>query len=128
MGKRIIRKEHDNAIIRKRVRGGNYSTTEQKTGQYWIDGKEIYRKVIDFGALPNATYKNVQHGISNLDTVVRQFGFTNINGTILPIPAANPDPQYSMTLQTTSSIVTVMTGTNRTSYNAIIILEYTKSS
>jgi len=84
--------------------------------------------VIDFGALPNATYKNVQHGISNLDTVVRQFGFTNINGTILPIPAANPDPQYSMTLQTTSSIVTVMTGTNRTSYNATIILEYTKSS
>lgn len=25
----------------------SYSTTEQKTGGYWIDGKPIYRKVIE---------------------------------------------------------------------------------
>jgi len=123
-----MKERNKNAILRKYVRGGDYSTTEQKTGLKWIDGKDIYRKVIDFGALPNATYKNVQHGISNLGEVLKQFGFVNINGTTLPIPAANPDPLYSITLQTTSSVVTVITGTNRSAYNATIILEYTKSS
>ena len=35
-----------------------YSTTEINTGMKWIDGKPIYRKVVDFGSLPNNTYKD----------------------------------------------------------------------
>lgn len=31
--------------------GNNYSTDEIKTGQTWIDGKPIYRKVISTGAI-----------------------------------------------------------------------------
>ena len=30
-----------------------YSTDEVKTNKVWIDGKPIYRKVVDCGALPN---------------------------------------------------------------------------
>ena len=37
----------------------SYSTNEVKTGGKWIDGKPIYRKVVDFGALPNASEKTV---------------------------------------------------------------------
>ena len=43
----------------------SYSTAETWTGGYWIDGKKIYRKVVDCGALPNAATKNVPHGIVN---------------------------------------------------------------
>ena len=33
----------------------SYSTSEKFTGEYWIDGRPIYQKVINFGALPNGT-------------------------------------------------------------------------
>ena len=36
------------------ISGVAYSTTEHKTGRKWVDGKDIYEKVIDFtGALGN---------------------------------------------------------------------------
>lgn len=50
--------------------GLNYSESEQDTGLYWIDNKKIYQKTVDFGSLPNSTTKSVNHGISNLETVV----------------------------------------------------------
>lgn len=47
----------------------NYLTDEQIVGT-WIDGKPIYQKTVEFGALPNKTTKSVAHNIDNLDTVV----------------------------------------------------------
>ena len=38
----------------------DYSMTEQNTGRLWIDGKVIYRKVVNLGSLPNAT-RGVAH-------------------------------------------------------------------
>lgn len=112
----------------KAYTGGNYSTDEVFTGKYWIDGKEIYRKVIDFGNLPNASTKAVAHGISSVGTIIRQSGLTVINGITVPIPAANPEPTLSMTLQTDSTNVVIITGANRSSYTAKVILEYTKAN
>lgn len=57
-----------------------YSTSEMLTGQEWIDGKVIYRKVISCGALPNATLKNVAHGVSGMTKVLSLRG-TATNGT-----------------------------------------------
>lgn len=45
----------------------SYSTTEHKTGKKWIDGKDIYSKVVDVGNLPNTTGKAVAHSIQNVD-------------------------------------------------------------
>lgn len=41
-----------------------YSTTEQLTGDVWIDGKPKYRKTINIGALPNNTTKTVAHYVT----------------------------------------------------------------
>lgn len=46
-----------------------YSTEERQVG-CWKDGKPLYQKTIDFGALPANTTKNVNHNISNLDIIV----------------------------------------------------------
>ena len=46
-----------------------YSTTEKVIGT-WIDGKPVYRKVVEIGALGNNGTKTVPHGISNLKQVV----------------------------------------------------------
>ena len=47
----------------------DYSTTEKIVGT-WVDGKPIYQKTINFGALPNATSKSVAHNISNMKDAV----------------------------------------------------------
>ena len=54
--------------------GEKYSTTERKVGT-WIDGKPVYQKTIDCGALPNSTNKTVAHNVSNINIIVRAFGF-----------------------------------------------------
>ena len=45
----------------------SYFTDEIDTGMKWIDGKPIYRKVINVGALPNNSEKTIAHNISNID-------------------------------------------------------------
>ena len=48
----------------------DYSYEEQFTGRRWVDGKKIYQKTVDCGALPNKSTKVVAHGIANLDQII----------------------------------------------------------
>ena len=68
-----------------------YSTDERVVGK-WIDGSDIYEKTVNTGAMPNATIKDVAHGITNLGKVIEIKGIMmNSSGTIAaPIPAVNP--------------------------------------
>ena len=50
---------------------GDYSTSEVDTGFTWIDGKHIYKKTINFGALPNNDTKRVDHGVTNIDRIIQ---------------------------------------------------------
>ena len=54
----------------------SYSTTEQKTGKKWIDGKMIYRKVIQ-GTFANGTVL-----LNNVDMMTFCYGLTG--GDMLP--------------------------------------------
>ena len=108
----------------------DYSTNETATGQRWIDGKMIYRKVIDFGALPNAAGKAVNHNIIGLTRVISVTGtaFHSTGGDpqTYPLPRVNPTSTYSMDLYASATTVTIATAYNYSTYNAYIILEYTK--
>ena len=46
----------------------NYSEEEQVVGT-WVDGKPLYRKVINFGAFPNDTEILVAHNIANVNQI-----------------------------------------------------------
>lgn len=112
----------------------SYSTTEQVVGK-WIDGSLIYRKVVDFGVLPNATQKKVAHGINNLAWVVNAYAVskrTNQDSTHtwFPINQARPDTvDNSIGLWVEDTEITIQTGIDRTnSTGTYVILEYTKSS
>ena len=67
---------------------GNYSTTEKDTGYTWIDGSKIYKKTINLNGLPNATTKNVPHGISNLGRIIKQetWGYSSSSNTSIFVP------------------------------------------
>ena len=66
---------------------GNYSLQEQDTGFTWVDGYKVYKKTIDFGALPANDVKNVAHNIDNLRWVIRYFATSmNSAGQFLTLP------------------------------------------
>lgn len=49
----------------------HYSTEETKTGNYWIDGKPIYRKVVQVTiSLPGNSWTNTGINISDVETLV----------------------------------------------------------
>jgi len=106
----------------------DYSTVEQDTGRKWIDGRTIYRKVIDLGTLPNTASASVAHDITNIGAIVSLTGWAT-NGTIyFPLPLArfnNFASQIGLYADTTN--VTVEAGTDRTAFTGYAILEYTKT-
>ena len=64
-----------------------YSTEEQIVGS-WIDGKPLYQKTIDCGALPNAGSKSIAHGISNLKRIINFYGYAyrQTDSTFIVLP------------------------------------------
>ena len=72
-----------------------YSTDETVIGT-WIDGKPIYRKVIDFGALPNANTKSVAHNINDIKIFTKAYGiaYRDSDKINMPLPYVN---KYAIT-------------------------------
>ena len=109
-----------------------YSTTETKTNKVWIDGKPIYRKVVEIGVLPNATTKTVAHGISNLGRVVHLYG-TFVNSpykwATIPWASTGASTGNNISCELDSADVKVTTGVDRTmDDNCYVIIEYTKTT
>lgn len=110
----------------------SYSTSEINTGAKWIDGKDIYKKTVSFGALPNATYKSVSHGISGIDVVTQVTGVAKntTSGTQIIFPyigeAANAAERF--TFYIASSNVTTYAQSNLSAWNqAYFTIYYTKA-
>lgn len=108
--------------------GDEYTTTEEECGK-WL-GAPLYRKTVNLEGLPNATYKDVSSGLSNI-TVVKMVGIaTGADGTI-PIPYAALDT-YSKNVTFTylyaDNVIRVSTGVDRTGFtSAYCTLYYTKN-
>lgn len=106
-----------------------YSTTEINTGMKWIDGKLIYRKVINFGTLPNNGGKSVNTGITDLGEIINIRGYSDNGNQTLPIPHVATSPQNSIQIACglNNQQVRITTASDRSSYtNTKVILEYTK--
>ena len=119
------------------VYGGNvynpdYSTSEALAGFTWIDGSPVYKKTINFGALPDSTTKQVQHGITNLNRVIKMEGYSyrSADGLTFPLNfssvVANAN---SIGTTVTPTYISVDTGMNRNNISeCYITLYYTKTS
>ena len=105
---------------------GNYSTSEVATEFKWIDGKTIYKKTINFGTLPNATFKDVAHGITGLTAVINTYGYSYSGTTFRPLPFPGSLTNFvGVSLDATN--ITVTTATNLTTYTTTYItVVYTK--
>ena len=93
--------------------------------------RNVYRMVINFGALPNTATKSVAHGIP----ITTGYTFTRIyatasdttNRTYIPIPYASPTDANEIEINVDATNVNIITGSNRTTYNVCyVVLEYLK--
>lgn len=117
---------------KKQPLGDTYSRTETLIGT-WVDGKPLYRKTIDFGALPNNTEKQVSTGLTGCQ-IVKMYGtatYTSNNATQVPIPYVDcSNLANSMTLiaRDYGTKIGIKTAINYSAFSAEVVLEYTKNS
>lgn len=108
-----------------------YSTDRESNFFY----RDVYRKVIDFGALPNNTTKNVAHGISTTKdySMVHMYGSATKTNAVfqeaIPIPFVNvPVPAQGVELKMDATNIKITTKLgNFNLYNrCFIVVEYIK--
>jgi hypothetical protein len=121
----------DNEEIYKQGQNEVYSTSERIIGT-WIDGKPLYRKVIDCGALPNNATKAINHNVTNVNYMVKVEG-TAWNPTIknaFPLNLSRPSsPTGAIGLWYDETQIKIETATDRSAWTkTYVILEYTKTT
>ncbi len=98
------------------------------TPAYALD-RQVIRKVINFGALPNAGTKSVAHGITctPMTTSTRIYGSASdtTGKNYITLPYASPTLVNNIELNLDATNVNIITGSNRSNFNiTYIILEY----
>jgi hypothetical protein len=93
--------------------------------------RQVFRKVINFGSLPNAAAKSVAHGLSVTPgySATRIYGAAtnNTQTSFIPLPFASPTLNENIKLEMTNTNVVVTTGIDRTAYTTCyLIVEYIK--
>ena len=110
------------------VSGSMYSTSEVLTGAQWVDGSPIYAQTVATGALPDNAIGTVQLSASNINTIVKIYGFASSGNTTIPLPYYSIDGDtYGVQVSVASNAVSIKTGGDRSSYSGYITVEYTKT-
>ncbi len=133
------------ALVLNSKESGYYPLVEFVNGQLYFPNplltssttrvptqRQVIRKVINFGALPNTATKSVAHGVDITNT----YTFTNVTATStdtlaltgLNIPYASATAANSIELNTDATNVNITTGINRTAFNqTYVLLEFITS-
>lgn len=122
--------------LRKKNVYFQYSTSEQFTGEYWVDGKKIYCKTIHTGPLPTGVYE-IKHNISNFGTFIKangviiQGGVNQIN--LFPEPCIDATTTYGASIRDiTKTKLTTLLGTGYVGGGSVtesyITIYYTKNN
>lgn len=97
--------------------GVEYRTTERYNGQ------PVYCKLVNFGALPNATQKVVKHNIPNVSSVISVYGSAQdqaigVGAFGAQVTGINAD----------NTNVAIWTSADLSNYSAYVAIKYTKTT
>lgn len=115
--------------------GNKYSTDEQDTGQKWIDGRPIYRKVVRGTVnMTGGATSILPHGIQGLTSrweLIRYYGNMRLGGTLSNNPRKQALPYIENTHQSGITSIDETTVAISGSYpwgnsEISIVLEYVK--
>lgn len=126
----------DNAVTAAKMDlstlSGNYSTSEVDTGYTWVNGKHIYKKTINCGALPNTTTKTVAHGVSDIARIIKFEGwaYKSASDPDFPLPYVSPNATNSVGLAITpNDSINITTGSDRSTWTeSYVTMYYTKTT
>ena len=129
----VVETGNMNAVTSNAVANAlSYSTTEQLTGGTWLDGRPIYKKTIDTGALPSSSGdKLVNHNISNLDMTIHFEGvaFSPSSKVALNLPHVANNKSYDIGVDVRETQININVGTNRSAYSvSYVTLFYVKTT
>ena len=109
----------------------HYLTNEVIVGT-WIDGKPIYEKTFDIGAISAGDTKNIDISSLNIDyvTEIKGCGYSSQYNQSLPLPFVHSQSVYVISVNTTSSNanLAVATGSGVSLSKSSITIQYTKST
>lgn len=111
--------------------GGAYSTDEVDSGSKWIDGKTIYRKVVEFTAITNGRANDMAIGASGtIETIVgyRGMGYKTGKTYYWSIPHYDTRSQYTIMIELVmgdAPLVRITPGSGRDLAYAFVVVEYT---
>jgi hypothetical protein len=113
-----------------KTNGVNLGTTETITNDYFM-GYPVYAKVVNFGALPNNTTKNVAHSISGTYTIMHIFS-TPFNSSGLYLNLNHVDPSsisQAVEIFVDSTNVTIKTAADFSTFTkCYVTLKYIKAA
>lgn len=98
------------------------------------NGQPVYRKIIEFGALPNTSSKAVEHGIDNLDmTKVFKLSGTAARTATSPqvcvLPYVDESNQHGARLIISETSITVITSSDMSAFDTThITIVYQKTA
>ena len=94
----------------------------------WIDGKPLYRKVINCGTLTNGGTKEVPTGLSNV-TYIDWEGIATGSGGVSPWPykMAVTGNDYGVKAEISDNIVRVRINIDLSNYTGYVTILYTKN-
>ena len=111
---------------------GQYSTDPVPIGT-WIDGKTIYRKVVQFYSVTNGSRNEVEIGEPDIEEVIRFFGVCKSNaGYRWVMPHYDSNSVYSITVEVygigSTPMIRLLPGKSRAVVSAWVAIEYTLST
>lgn len=104
-----------------------YSLEEREIG-VWTDGKPLYEKTVDCGNLLNNSTKTVAHGISNIEKIVRIFGYSYSGTNYTPLPFTSTSAAYSINVTANTTSILLTTSADRSTWPAFVTIQYTKTT
>lgn len=107
-----------------------YSQNETDTGKIWIDGKKIYRKIINCGVLPNAKEKSIPHNIKDYDIflTIKGIAIYREANSYISLPFATPGNE-SIKITVLGENIVIGTYIVRDYFKeSYAVLEYTKTT
>ena len=143
----VEKRENDTALyLNQREIGSYYISGEIINGQQWLTaaaGKTVqaFRKVINFGALPNATTKSVAHGVTfNSSSVMTRMyatathpapapptAYNPAQQLFIPIPYASPTLNQCIALNADGTNINITTAIDYSTYTVCyVVIEYLK--
>lgn len=108
----------------------NYSTEEVKTTKTWIDGKPIYRKVVQFTTANSTTGSVTQAlGISGRQAITFvQVWIVDAYNSYIPIPYYYSSTDYIDCYIGSSGLVVYHSGDDKKNCAGYCVIEYTKTT